>query len=404
MIQADSAEHRTEIRWLFRSALVIFIVTVVIGILNGTKALGPLERNVILTHVHAGTLGWITLGVFGVALSLFGGGSATTTRRLTMALIATVVAYVAAFYSGNFPARAAFGVVILVAIVLAWLWTLSRARGIGWGRLTAPQLGISLALTNLVVGSTLGVYGQILFASGNADGVGAIIGAHVGMQVAGYLVVAAASVGEWLLRRSGTPRHWTSTVMLLVLFFAGLAYAVGIGRNLQPLLGIGTLLQLVGGLLFIGRMFRPMLRVAWLSPGADRHFAIAVPFLAVNIALTVYLIGQITGGKQFEDIPAGIPTALDHAIFVGVMTNVIFGLIHRFTGSERWAWADHVVFWGMNAGVAAFIVVLILAQTSLEAVTAPVMGVSILVGIVVSLLRLRSGTLGPIAAAARVAA
>ena len=52
------------VRNLFRAALVIFVITVVIGILNGIDVWEP-PRNTLLTHVHAGTLGWLTLSIFG---------------------------------------------------------------------------------------------------------------------------------------------------------------------------------------------------------------------------------------------------------------------------------------------------------------------------------------------------
>ena len=65
------ARYYTEIRWLFSASLLVFVVTVSIGILNGFHFL-TLPRQVLLTHVHAGTLGWITLGVFAVCLWLFG--------------------------------------------------------------------------------------------------------------------------------------------------------------------------------------------------------------------------------------------------------------------------------------------------------------------------------------------
>src|SRR5436853_7906518 len=62
---------RTEIKLLFLSAMSVFVITVVIGLLNGQRVM-TLGSNVILTHVHAGTLGWITLSVFAFGLWLFG--------------------------------------------------------------------------------------------------------------------------------------------------------------------------------------------------------------------------------------------------------------------------------------------------------------------------------------------
>src|SRR5690606_11630449 len=57
-------------RMLFRAALLIFVVTIVIGILNGMDVWDP-PHNLLMTHVHAGTLGWITLAVVGAAMVMF---------------------------------------------------------------------------------------------------------------------------------------------------------------------------------------------------------------------------------------------------------------------------------------------------------------------------------------------
>jgi len=46
----------SSVRLLFRSALAIFLITIVIGILNGLDIWDP-THEMVLTHVHAGTLG-----------------------------------------------------------------------------------------------------------------------------------------------------------------------------------------------------------------------------------------------------------------------------------------------------------------------------------------------------------
>src|SRR5437899_12574783 len=70
------SRHASEIRWLFQAGLLVFTITVAIGILNGFHFI-TLPRQVLLTHVHAGTLGWITLGVIAICLWLFGEETAT---------------------------------------------------------------------------------------------------------------------------------------------------------------------------------------------------------------------------------------------------------------------------------------------------------------------------------------
>ncbi len=59
---ADRTVSRDVAPLLF-AAMAIFVVTVVLGILNGTD-LVDLPHGALLAHVHSGTLGWISLSVF----------------------------------------------------------------------------------------------------------------------------------------------------------------------------------------------------------------------------------------------------------------------------------------------------------------------------------------------------
>jgi len=45
--------------------------------------------------------------------------------------------------------------------------------------------------------------------------------------------------------------------------------------------------------------------------------------------------------------PPWLIIPLDHSIFIGVMTNAIFGLINDATQERRslWPWAEDVLFW-----------------------------------------------------------
>ncbi|HEU4894580.1 MAG TPA: hypothetical protein VFT85_01985, partial [Acidimicrobiia bacterium] len=88
------SETERSARLLFTAALVIFLVTIVIGILNGMDIWEP-SHNMLLTHVHAGTLGWITLAVFGAAIRMFGGEGAS--RSVALFAVAATALYVIAF-------------------------------------------------------------------------------------------------------------------------------------------------------------------------------------------------------------------------------------------------------------------------------------------------------------------
>ena len=56
---------------LARSTAVPHLFILLIGLVNATKIIGNLDQNTLLTHLHSGTLGWITMGVFGIAIALF---------------------------------------------------------------------------------------------------------------------------------------------------------------------------------------------------------------------------------------------------------------------------------------------------------------------------------------------
>ena len=61
--------------------------------------------------------------------------------------------------------------------------------------------------------------------------------------------------------------------------------------------------------------------------------------------------------------------------------------------SERWTWADPVVFWGVNLGLVVFLVGLITEQAVIKQIGSPVMGVAILLGLLVFAMRLRESDL-----------
>src|SRR5438874_5994537 len=130
----------------FQYGLGIFTLTALLGLANATQLFGALDRNTLLTHLHSGTLGWITMGVLGVAIWMFGGTGGSLARNIGVTGIATA-AYVLAFWSGNFIARAVFGAIELVVIYAWWWWVVRQAMREGLGRVDTPKLSVALGLT-----------------------------------------------------------------------------------------------------------------------------------------------------------------------------------------------------------------------------------------------------------------
>src|SRR5438132_2781472 len=385
---------RSDVRSAFQYGLAIFTLTALLGLANATQVFGALDRNTLLTHLHSGTLGWITMGVFGVALAVFGRNGATGPNVLLTAL--ATAAYVLAFWSGNFYARALFGLVMLATIFGWWAWVVYRAQAIGFGRLTVAQLSILLGLTTLVIGSTVGVILQVLFATSNVtDQTGVLIGVHASAQVGGYLVLVAAGIAEWHL--SGETRTTAGRVQAVLLFLAGLLLALGILLNVTPALLLSNVFQTVAIVMVALRVGRRAFGIGWGAPTGARHEAIAVGWLVVALVLFIALTQQLIAAQgDNSKVPPGLFIALDHTMFIGVMTNVLFGTVLALGAPRTWPWADHVIFWGLNVGAASFVVVLLTVGSSAGAgpfahpvaFTAPIMGLAVLLGIVTFSMRL----------------
>ena len=392
-------------RSAFQYGLLVFTLTALLGLANATQIFGALDRATLLTHLHSGTLGWITMGVIGLAIWMFGGTGMNTAVRISAL---STAAYVLAFWSANLVARATFGVTELLVVLFWWWWVVARARAEGFGRLDIPKLCMVFGLTTLAVGSILGVTVQVLLATGRVLPTGTdLVGAHASAQTGGYLVLVAAGVIEWQLRGAGA-RTGAGIAQVALLFAGGLIlsfsllFAGQLGVQLQQALpGIATLLTLAGSVLVAVRLGRSALGVSWTT-GAKRFVAVAIPFLIAAVIFQFLLVQQFIAAQgDFTLISIGLLHSLDHAYFVGLMTNMLFGSILLFLGEGRrsLAWADNVIFFGLNVGAVAFITALLTvgsgegraAFAHPVAFTAPIMGLSALLGVATLLMRLREG-------------
>jgi len=408
---------RAEVGQAFQYALIIFTLTVLLGLANATQLFGALDRATLLTHLHSGTLGWITMGVFGIAIWMFARRNEDLSAAIMLSGLGTA-AYVMAFWSGVFILRGVFGLAQLAIIVYWWWFVYTRVKADGGiARLDIPKLSVLLGLTTLVIGSTLGVIVQVLLATGNALPTGTdLVGAHASAQTGGYLVLVAAGFAEWQLIGGGN-RSTLGLAQVYLLFAGGLVLSASLllssslpAAAAQALPGLATLLTLAGISIAAYRVGRAAIAAPWMAPTGARHIAIVVPFLVLAVVLQAILVQQFIAAQgDFSLVSIGLLHALDHAFFVGVMTNALFGAI-LITTSDRgtttlsqtpvrprvWPWADDVIFWGLNVGAAAFIAVLIIvgsgegkpAFSHPVAFVAPIMGLAALLGITTYLVRM----------------
>lgn len=394
----QSSPYASAIRALYQTALVVFVVTVVIGILNGLDVV-DFSRDQLLTHVHAGTLGWITLSVIATAFWIFSdrGGtpvSRSSTRGLAWLAGIGVPLYIAAFYSGALWARAIFALPVLAAIVWFLVWL---AKALQSGPMTLPRVGATAAVLALLVGGTLGTLIQIqlatgvtIFPSGTEP-----VGGHASAMAFSYLILFGMTIADWRPRgATDGPMPRSGLVQIGLLLVAGVLLTTGVLFNVQPLLMLNLLFELGAVGVFVWRMAPSLRSVDWMAGGSARQFGISAAFVVVDVLLLVWLIiAVISVGGDITKVPAGLLIAGDHAVFIGVMTNAILGLL-LYAGERRGAAnavLSHVIFWGVNIGLIGFLVGLIGDVTVLKEIFTPIMGTALLIAIGAFLVQLRSG-------------
>lgn len=199
------------------------------------------------------------------------------------------------------------------------------------------------------------------------------------------------ALSEWALDggsilRRATRAGWFQ-IGLPVL--GGIFVIIGLLLDIVPLVTFSLPFEVIGLIILIVRMRPALMATSFTSTTTGRHGFMALVYLIVNLGILVYLIAKYFS-KEI-DPPAHLLLALDHSIFIGVMTNGILALIMRFRRPVS-ATIDHLVFAGLNAGVAVFIVGLLAESAPLKQTATPIMGGAILLAIATAIPALRGAT------------
>ena len=393
----DLATHpyRPQIRLLLATALVLFVFTVVIGILNGTDIV-DFDRKVLLTHVHVGTLAWITLSVFASTLWLFATGPlegwlGSWARVGAPIAAATIFAYDLAFLATTGWLRPAIGGLAALVIVVWFAWAVAMART---APVSTPQWGLLAALATSVTGGILGVlYGILIASQGDAKVLPAGgEDAHPATMVVGFLVPVGLALVEWWLRpdearkkacRSG---FW----QMALLFLGGFTLMLGVLTDIVFLIMLNLPFEIIAIGIFLRRNRTSLRTVGWAEGRPSPFLAASTVAIVWNLGMLIYLLSKYA--DDFDAAPTRLLLALDHTMFIGVLTNVLFAqlLAATYRQGQLMAWADKVVFWSVNIGLAGFWFGLVLDETWPKRTFTPLMGLGILLGVGVFLARLQA--------------
>ena len=382
----------------FVGALLALAMTIVIGILNGLDVYVP-DRDVLMGHVHAGTLGWITQALSGMTLLIFTADRSLSTeemvriRRLAWAVTGGVTLYVAAFFAGDgIPGdrihRPVTGTILFVVLIWLLRWLLRARRDVVH---TVARLGILLALVSLLIGAAVGILLGIYASRGAVPGIStttgnAIAEAHPASLVIGFLLLAALAMIEWLLGDQPAFKSAAGVVQMWLLFFSGLVVSIAFVMRLEnPFLGPANLAMIGGTAMMVVRHRRELTPSAWRHGGTGAYPRAAMLFVIAYLSLFTVIVLRITTGHMYFT-PAtprdlGLLVAFDHVMFIGVMTNVLFGGLASAFHGKSWNLVDRTLLWGTNVGVAGFAVGLLLVEALPKRIFTPIMGTALLVGV-----------------------
>lgn len=390
-------------RLVFLVSVLFLLGTVTLGFLN-VFTTGALPRWQLLVHLHSGTLGWLTLSVFGATVWLFAAGRSVSdrfvdrVRWLALAMVLTFLGLIASFglafsQGGEFFALlAVFAPLAALTIWATAAFFLQHLRTLP--TVTTAHASTAAGFLVLAIGVTFAV-AVALGRAGVATVPDVALTGHV-FGILGYEVLVTTGIVEWLVRRGEGDRWgragrtqvglgvligcWVPLVVLLLI--AGVPEGP---LSLLLLVGILVLLVLFG-LIFFGRIGVRALRTSPLTAGPDAWLFFATLWFAVGVLSFPlrFLLGD----------PAWWMTVNTHVAFVGIVSNLLFGVISARTRTDdaEPTWAQPAAMWLMNGGLVVFIATFIATG---ERHGALVMGVGVLLALGWSFLSLRrsgSGT------------
>jgi hypothetical protein len=307
--------------------------------------------------------------------------AAASTRAIAMFSVVVTTLYVVAFATGTGIFRPIAGALMLASIVWMLVWVAGRYRS---SIKSSAQLGILLAMVSLTIGAVLGVLLGLFIANGSIPGLSAetassLAGAHPPAMLIGYLVAAGAAIVHWLL---DGPQTRPGRLVMWALFIGGVAANLAFILEVDPLIQVATLLEVAAIITLTVHMWARIRPSAWAGQGVSNFARASAWFLLVGVGLLVYVVQLFMSGELDPEAgtgPVGVLLAFDHAMFIGVMTNALFGMVGRSGDGEPGGY----LLWLINGGVSLFLIGLVLDVSILKRIGAPVMGLALLYAIYV---------------------
>jgi len=378
------------LKFLFLGALLIFLINNWFGFDNALTT-GVIDRWQILIHLHAGSVGWITLSAIGLMLWVYTGDRSVDAAHEGQArLLAQGATVIFALYVVAFGLSYAFedsflvyvhpilGVLAVLTLWWATIWSFGQMKH--QAPLTTVHLLATGALLTASIGATVGMLLGLEHAIGQflplADD---RIGAHAAMMDT-YLFLVASAIIELVHRKEASRWGWAGLAQAVLWMVAAalvpIAYFLNLVQQILPLFG----LMLIGGMVIF------LVRFGWralvsLPTGAGVKAWAFFGALGLVAYFAMFMYG-VSIGFDFAVMPSWFFAVFAHVGFVGMMTNVLMAL-QASRGQAAKAvlpWGEPAALWLMNLGIIAFLGLKIASDIRTGAW---VMGAGVVLGVVV---------------------
>jgi hypothetical protein len=392
-----------QIKYMLLGAAFLFLINNYFGFDNALTE-GDLPRWQVLIHLHAGSIGWITLSVIAMTVWIYSGTRElsetyvnrvkTLTWFVILAFGGYIISFGVAFSQGSsyFFLLPIFGTLSAATIWIGLIFSITQFRRSEVK--TAPQLMVMCALIIASLGALMG----LLLGLESALEISIIpgadrIGAHAAVMDS-YLLLAASAIVGWFLGRNSSGKYSRGALAQALILTAGPILAwLGLILDVEPLLGASAPLFLVAAIIFAVRNARGVLKLNPLRKGPGGWVFFGSIWTVLWAFIFVYLISIfLTEGP--EGVSPGLIVLFVHAGFIGAMTNLILGVlsVRAYAARNVLSWAEPVALWLMNLGLILFVVLKFAADSRLGSI---VMGIGIVLGVLTMIVRLLSKNEAP---------
>lgn len=390
----DVWEH---IRMLFIGSAILFLANIYFGFDNALPSAIPRWQSLI--HTHAGTLGWVTLSAVGIAIWIHTGNrnvSEAYVRRVKnfsrfgIGIFGAFIVSVGLGFAGlGRPFFILMGILAVTASLYIW-----AAAAFAFGQLrqqaviTTSHLLITAALFIASIGSTMGVLLGLEYALGNFFVPGSErIGTHAGVMDTYLLLTAAASVEFY--RQTGDAQRWNRSGAFVAIAWSlsMISILVGLLLDLLPAVMTSVPLMLLALIAYFVRGGWKAFKLNPLKSGNQGWFFFGTLWMLIWGLFFVWVAA--TYAEDFSLVPHWVAIFFGHAAFIGMMTNLILGVLSERAkaSSHIFAWGEPLAMWVMNLGLVIFLGLEITSESKVGAV---VMGIGVLLGVLTMIQRLRA--------------